>query len=44
MSRISVINIEKGSTNVYDDLGYANGAEMQRKSRIAAEIARAIKA
>ena len=43
MSRISAITIEEGSTNVYADLGYANAAEMQRKSRIAAEIARAIK-
>lgn len=38
------IVIEEGSTNVYADLGHANAAEMQRKSRIAAEIARAIQA
>jgi len=38
------IAIEAGSTNVYSDLGYADAAEMQRKSRLAAEIARAIKA
>jgi predicted XRE-type DNA-binding protein len=37
-------NIEVGSTNVYADLGYADAAEMQRKSQLAAEIARAIKA
>ena len=44
MSRPSEITIEEGSTNVYADLGYANAAEMQRKSQLAAEIARAIKA
>ena len=38
------ITIEDGSTNVYADLGYENAAEMQRKSQLAAEIARAIKA
>ena len=38
------IEIEEGSTNVYVDLGYADGAEMQRKSQLATEIARAIKA
>ena len=38
------ITIEDGSTNVYADLGYDNAAEMQRKSQLAAEIARAIKA
>jgi len=37
-------DIESGSTNVYADLGYTNAAEMQRKSSLAAEIARAIKA
>ena len=36
--------IAEGSTNVYADLGYADAAEMQRKSQLAAEIARAIKA
>jgi predicted XRE-type DNA-binding protein len=36
--------IEEGSTNVYADLGYADAAEMQRKSQLAAEITRAIKA
>ncbi len=36
--------IEEGSSNVYADLGYAEAAEMQRKSQLAAEIARAIKA
>lgn len=38
------ITIEEGSTNVYADLGYVDAAEMQRKSQLAAEIARAIKA
>ena len=38
------ITIEEGSTNVYADLDYADAAEMQRKSQLAAEIARAIKA
>ena len=38
------IAIEVGSTNVYADLGYSDAAEMQRKSSLAAEIARAIKA
>ncbi len=38
------ITIEEGSTNVYADLGYADAAEMQRKSQLAAEISRAIKA
>lgn len=37
-------NIESGSTNVYVDLGYTNAAEMLRKSSLAAEIGRAIKA
>lgn len=36
--------IEEGGTNVYADLGYTNAAEMQRKSQLAGEIARAIKA
>jgi predicted XRE-type DNA-binding protein len=44
MSRRSAITIEEGSTNVYADLGYADAAEMQRKSQLAAEIARAIRA
>ena len=44
MSRHSGITIDEGSTNVYADLGYADAAEMQRKSQLAAEIARAIKA
>jgi predicted XRE-type DNA-binding protein len=38
------IEITEGSTNVYADLGYVDAAEMQRKSQLAAEIARAIKA
>ena len=44
MKQHSEITIEEGSTNVYADLGYADAAEMQRKSQLAAEIARAIKA
>ena len=44
MSRNTEISIEVGSTNVYADLGYTDSAEMQRKSQLAAEIARAIKA
>jgi predicted XRE-type DNA-binding protein len=44
MTRNAEITIEEGSTNVYADLGYADAAEMQRKSQLAAEIARAIKA
>ncbi len=36
------LTIEEGSTNVYADLGYADAALMQRKSQLAAEIARAI--
>ena len=44
MSRNTAIAIEAGGTNVYADLGYADAAEMQRKSQLATEIARAIKA
>jgi predicted XRE-type DNA-binding protein len=44
MSHNAEIAIEEGSTNVYVDLSYADAAEMQRKSQLAAEIARAIKA
>jgi len=44
MSRQTEITIEVGSDNVYADLGYADAAEMQRKSQLAGEIARAIKA
>jgi predicted XRE-type DNA-binding protein len=44
MSKKTEIRIVEGSGNVYADLGYADAAEMQRKSRLAAEIARAIKA
>lgn len=44
MSERNELAIEEGSTNVYADLGYANAAEMQRKSQLAGEIARAIKA
>ena len=38
------ITIEEGGTNVYADLGYTDAAEMARKSQLAGEIARAIKA
>lgn len=38
------IDIEAGTDNVYADLGYEDAAEMQRKSLLAGEIARAIKA
>jgi len=44
MRRNSKITIEQGSTNVYADLGYDDATGMQRKSQLAAEIARAIKA
>ena len=40
----AAITIQAGSTNVYADLGYADAAETQRKSQLAGEIARAIKA
>jgi predicted XRE-type DNA-binding protein len=44
MCRNTAIAIEEGGTNVYADLGYADAAEVQRKSQLATEIARAIKA
>jgi predicted XRE-type DNA-binding protein len=44
MTGHETITIEEGSMNVYADLNYANAEEMQRKSKLAAEIARAIKA
>jgi len=44
MNKHNEVTIEEGSTNVYADLGYADAAEMQRKSQLAGEIARAIKA
>lgn len=44
MNQYDEITIEEGSTNVYADLGYPNAAEMQRKSELAGEVARAIKA
>ena len=43
MNSIKEITVEEGSTNVYADLGYADAAEMQRKSQLAGEVARAIK-
>lgn len=44
MKEHSIITIEEGGSNVYADLGYIDATEMQRKSRLAGEIARAIKA
>ena len=44
MSQRKDIEVVEGSLNVYADLGYPDAAEMQRKSQLAAEIARAIKA
>ena len=44
MNEPQEMTILEGSTNVYADLGYTDAAEMQRKSRLAGEIARAIKA
>ena len=44
MTRNTEITIAEDSMSVYADLGYADAAEMQRKSQLAAEIARAIKA
>lgn len=41
--KTSEITIEQGSTNVYADLGDTDASEMQRKSTLAAEIARCIK-
>jgi len=38
------IPIEEGGVSVYADLGYADAAQMQRKSQLAGEIGRAIKA
>lgn len=38
------VPIEEGSANVYADLGYPDAVEMQRKSQLAAEVARAIEA
>lgn len=44
MNEPQEITIQEGSTNVYADLGYADAAEMQRKSRLASEISRSVKA
>ena len=44
MTQDNEITIEIGSTSVYADLGYADAGEIQRKSQLAGEIARAIKA
>lgn len=44
MTQHNEITIEEGSTNVYAELGYTDAAELQRKSQLAGEIARAIKA
>lgn len=44
MTRNTEITAEEGSTNVHADLGCADAAEMPRKSQLAAEVARAIRA
>ncbi len=44
MNEPQEITIQEGSTNVYADLGYADAAEMQRKSRLASEISRSVEA
>lgn len=44
MNPTTEVTTEEGSTNVYADLGYADSAEMQRKSQLAGEISRAIRA
>lgn len=44
MNEPQEITIHEGSTNVFADLGYADAAEMQRKSRLAGEISRTITA
>lgn len=44
MSQRKEVDVAEGSVNVYADLGYTDAAEMQRKSQLAAEIARAIRA
>jgi predicted XRE-type DNA-binding protein len=44
MTQVKEVRIEIGSTNVYADMGYEDAGEMQRKSQLAGEIARAIKA
>lgn len=38
-----VIEISKGSANIYDDLGLSDAAEMQVKATLAAEIGEIIK-
>jgi len=44
MSQRNAVEIIEGSMNVYSDLGYPDAAQMQRKSQLAGEIARAIQA
>ena len=44
MNDTNAVLIEEGTTNVIADLGYPEADEMQRKSLLAGEIARAIKA
>ena len=39
-----MIEFEKGSTNVYADLGYPNADEMLRKAQLTSEIDQIIKA
>ena len=41
---MSTVTIERGSTNVYADMGYPNPEEMQRKSSLARAISQGIKA
>ena len=38
-----MIECEKGSTNVYADLGYPNAEEMLRKAQLTSEISKIIK-
>ena len=44
MNEHTIITVEEGGSNVYADLGYIDASEMERKSRLAGEIARATKA
>ena len=39
----AMIEFEKGSTNVYADLGFPDADEMLRKAELATEIGRIIK-
>ncbi|MBW6494827.1 MAG: helix-turn-helix domain-containing protein [Burkholderiaceae bacterium] len=44
MSGLAKVAVEEGGIKVYADLGYADAVGMRRKSRLAAEIGRAIRA